>query len=493
MHLVHLCVAAILAVSCVSAAAAEPIVLPLPEGAGGNRAFAVSVRRPGGAWKDVPCYDVRVDLHTLSHAAFATVSMDSPIEVRIERTATATAAWTIRPLAARIATRREGQAVIFALDTPRDLVIEADGDRLHALHLLASLPDLPPAAGPGVISFGPGLHRLGSHPAIVAAPGGNGRQRAVIPVPSGTTVHLAEGAVVQAAIVAERGARDIRICGRGVIDLAPWNEADGRFRKGVTWQTPGISLPDVRGARIEGVVVRQATGYAVMAGGASDIVIDRLRAFSSHQWADGIDMMSTSKVRITRCFLRTSDDCIAVYGSRFGYQGDARDWEVSDSVLWADVAHPIYVGVHGDWQGQGDTIAGLRFHDIDVLENDEASEGFWGALSIGCGDRNVCRDIVFERIRVEHIRDAGGRLIDVQFKFYEPSTVAGKAISGLVFRDISYDGPHASLIAGSSAGQAVTDVLIENLRLGGRVATDAGQARLTIGPHATGVRVVQAP
>ena len=47
-------------------------------------------------------------------------------------------------------------------------------------------------------------------------------------------------------------------------------------------------------------------------------------------------------------FSRTSDDCIALYNHRWNWWGGSSDITVQNSVLWADVAHPINVGGHGD-------------------------------------------------------------------------------------------------------------------------------------------------
>lgn len=41
-------------------------------------------------------------------------------------------------------------------------------------------------------------------------------------------------------------------------------------------------------------------------------------------------------------------------------------------MLWADVAHPINVGGHGDPDSlTGEVIENLTFHNIDILEHDE--------------------------------------------------------------------------------------------------------------------------
>ena len=58
--------------------------------------------------------------------------------------------------------------------------------------------------------------------------------------------------------------------------------------------------------------------------------------------------MCCRRVRIDNCFLRTSDDCIALYNYRWWYWGGSEDIDVSRCILWPDVAHPVNIGSHGD-------------------------------------------------------------------------------------------------------------------------------------------------
>jgi hypothetical protein len=197
-------------------------------------------------------------------------------------------------------------------------------------------------------------------------------------------------------------------------------------------------------------------------------------------------MKASRHVTIRNCFLRTSDDCVAVYGSRGDYHGGASDWDVADSVLWADKAHAIMVGVHGDYKGDGDVIENLRFHNIDVLEAQELSTNYWGALKITCGDKNTVRNVDFDDIRVEHVREAGGNLLRVNFGYFEPSTTLGRLIENIHFKDITYTGMAGSLISGSP-GRPIKGVTFENLVINGERITNAMQGKITIGENVSDV------
>jgi hypothetical protein len=464
-------------------------IYPAPKGAALNDSFSVKVRTPGGTWQDVAVYDVRIDLFTLSHAAFAYFDFSDKAEVQVAFNGGEVKSVEVRPKSFAITPKTEGKTAIFTLDQPRNLSIEVNGDRLHNLHLFAGVPekDVPSKDDPNVIFFGPGLHTLGSHPGIASEGKVGGKEKAVIKVASGKTVYLAGGSMVQAAIKLADKASNVTIRGRGILDLSPWNEPKGHFIKDSTWQIGGITLPFTTNTRIEGIIIKQPTGYTVMGGKVDGVTIEGLKSFSAHEWADGIDMMASSNIRIAGVFMRNSDDCIAIYGSRWAFRGDSRKWVVQDSTFWADKAHPIYMGVHGDFEGNGDILEEFTFRNIDILESNEPNKGFWGAMSIGCGDKNTCRNITFEDIRVEHIRDAGGRLIDVQFKHYQPSPLDGRAIQNLVFRKISYDGPKDSFLEGKGPDRMIQGVVFEGLKINGKPVLKAEDGPIVIGKFVTGV------
>jgi alkanesulfonate monooxygenase SsuD/methylene tetrahydromethanopterin reductase-like flavin-dependent oxidoreductase (luciferase family) len=56
----------------------------------------------------------------------------------------------------------------------------------------------------------------------------------------------------------------------------------------------------------------------------------------------------SENVTLDGLFMRSSDDCIAIYTHRWDYYGYTRNITVKNSTLWADVAHPINVGIHGN-------------------------------------------------------------------------------------------------------------------------------------------------
>ncbi len=123
---------------------------------------------------------------------------------------------------------------------------------------------------------------------------------------------------------------------------------------------------------------------------------------------DGIDLMCCRDVLIDNVFMRNSDDCIALYNHRWNWWGGSGNITVQNAVLWADIAHPINIGGHGDPESPvGEVMENLTFRrQIDILEHDEDDVPYQGCMAIDCGDKNLVRNVLFEDIRVEVFKKA---------------------------------------------------------------------------------------
>ncbi len=177
---------------------------------------------------------------------------------------------------------------------------------------------------------------------------------------------------------------------------------------------------------------------------------------------DGITVVNPD---LDNVFMRNSDDYIALYNHRWNWWGSSGDITVQNSILWADVAHPINVGGHGDPDSPtGEVIENLIFRNIDILEHDEDTPPYQGCMAIDCGDENHVRNILFKNIRVESIQE--GRLFYVKVHFNEKhDKVPGNSIDGIPFRNITYTGigENPSIIKGLDKERLVKNVTFENV------------------------------
>lgn len=466
-----------------------------PVRAVGNDDFRVSVRLPGEQWRDLFVYEVKVDMHEVRKASMVYFDMEGSVEVRIEPRNQPIRECVIRPLSLKLPFQLSHNAITFTLDKPCKIVVEINGERFTPLHLFANPLESDPVDPEDgeTLQLPPGIHSSasieralaeplkpgGKQPRIVYfAPGMHYMEETVFRIPSGTTVYIAGGAVVIGSLVCEH-AEDVTVRGRGIVYLADFH----RFTA-----LRGLRIVFSKRITVEGIIVVDPPHYSIYLGSSEHVYIRNFKSFSTRGWSDGIDMMACSNIEIDDIFMRNSDDCIAVYGSRWEFQGDSRHITVRNAVLWADVAHAMNMGGHGNHHKGGDTIEHIRFENIDILEHHEPQEYYWGALNINAGDLNTVRNVVFKDIRVEDFEM--GQLVDIRVIYNEKYNPApGRRIENIVFQNVSYDGPNTNpnRIYGYDAEKVVEDIRFENLRINGQLILHPEQGNFDINGYAKGI------
>lgn len=466
--------------SCQSIVAQNQLVTyPAPREAELKDDFTVKVRQPGGEWQTIATYPVKVDevkeaKHHVELASIAYFDFSGEVEVSVTANKEDIETARVRPLSYGITPQVRRNTLIFKLNRPLNLSVEVNGDIFHNLHLFANPIDsnnpLKPGMNPkklkknrNLIYFGPGIHQL---------PGDT------LNVPSGKTVYVAGGAIVRGCIRA-KNAENIRILGRGEVHPAGRGE--------------GISISNSKNVLVEGLITTQCP-----TGGSDSITIRNVKAISSYGWGDGLNVFASGNVLFDGVFCRNSDDCTTVYATRKGYSGGCRNVTMQNSTLWADVAHPIFIGLHGNAE-RPDTIENLNYINIDILDHREMQVDYQGCLAINAGDNNLVRNVRFENIRIEDFRQ--GQLVNLRIFFNKKYCAApGQGIENVLFKDITYEGRNAelSIIAGYNEERKVKNIRFENLKINGEVITDdmpgkpkwyktGDMARFFIGEHVEGV------
>jgi len=172
---------------------------------------------------------------------------------------------------------------------------------------------------------------------------------------------------------------------------------------------------------------------------------------------------------------------------------------MQNSTLWADVAHPILVGTHGNSKNP-DVLENLAYINIDILDQKEAQVDYQGCMSINAGDNNLVRNVRFENIRVEDFRQ--GQLVNIRVFFNTKYCKApGRGIENVLFKNIAYNGIHAemSVIAGYDENRPVKNIVFENLRINGALIADdmpgkpgwyktSDMGRIFVGEHVKGIQ-----
>lgn len=195
--------------------------------------------------------------------------------------------------------------------------------------------DVPGPNDPNVLYYGAGFHNV---------IGG------VLNVPSGKTVYLAGGAALSGG-VNFTNSPNATLRGRGVA-YAP---------------STGIAVISAKNISIDGITAINAN---INAAQSNNVVVRNLHSFSGTRWGDGMDFYCSTNVLVTGVFRRNSDDCIAIYSHRGDWYGDSANITIENSSLWADVAHPINIGTHGNSEDL-ETISEVTIRNMDILDHRE--------------------------------------------------------------------------------------------------------------------------
>lgn len=445
---------------------AQLTTYPAPKDAELMNDFSVKVRQNGKDWKSVDTYLVQVDEvqgnnHNVENASMSYFDFSGEVEVSVTFNHGTIQTGRIRPLSYGIAPSIDGNTMTFKLDRPRNLSVEVNGDIFHNLHLFANpIDEKKPKKlkDKNLIYFGPGIHTF---------PGDT------LNVPSGKTVYIAGGALVKGCIQVVN-AQNVKILGRGIVIPERW---------------AGLRIVNSKNVLVEGVITTQCP-----TGGSDSITIRNVKSISSYGWGDGMNVFASNNVLFDGVFCRNSDDCTTVYGTRLGFTGGCKNITMQNSTLWADVAHPIFIGIHGDVENP-EILENLNYINIDILDHKEKQLDYQGCLAINAGDNNLIRNVRFENIRIEDFRQ--GQLVNLRIFYNEKYCKApGRGIENVLFKDISYTGENAevSMIIGYDKERKVKNIRFENLQINGEVIYDdmpdkpkwyktGDMARIFVGEH----------
>ncbi|WP_420477481.1 glycosyl hydrolase family 28 protein, partial [Noviherbaspirillum sp. ST9] len=190
----------------------------------------------------------------------------------------------------------------------------------------------PDPKDPNVIYYGPGIHNI-SH----------------IQVGSNKTLYVAGGAILRATVdFSEKyslekettvrlyspsivlNGNNIKLMGRGIIDgsLCPTHA-----RRMISTQGKSILL--------QGVIIRDAPTWAMPVQCSENVIIDNLKLIGYRSNSDGINIVSSKKVTVQNCFVRTNDDLVVVKTNEG--QGTAEHILVRNCVLWNHLAHALSI------------------------------------------------------------------------------------------------------------------------------------------------------
>ena len=425
---------------------------PAPEGAPLKHDYDVFVQPRGSKeWTKVDTYMARVNApvaggkHKVCEISYAFFDFTGDVFVRVVTKNKTFASARIRPdYRGTIANVQNDSTVQFLLFQPENVSVEFDGSITDNLLLFTSKP-------PVSRDDAEAQAKQQGRQFVYYAPGYYDRQD-TIRVASNTTVYLSGGSYFTGTFAID-DSENVSILGRGVA-------------------RPGRGYEGCHVYRSHNVLVDGMVLNTCPVGGSDGVTLHDVRSISHPSWGDGLNVFASQNVLYDRVFCRNSDDCTTAYATRKGFEGNARNITMRNATLWADVAHPIFIGIHGNSERM-DTIEHLRYENIDILCQAEPQVDYQGCLAINCGDNNLVRDVVFDNVRIEQIQQ--GSILQVKVGFNQKyCTAPGRGVENVVFRHIRYRGaaPQMSVIAGYDGERRVSGITFQGLKINGQTIYD---------------------
>ena len=428
-----------------------------PEGAPLKHDYDVFVQPRGQKeWTKIDTYMAKVNAptgnseHRVSEISYAFIDFTGDVIVRVICKNKKFKTCRIRPdYRGTIANVQNDSVVQFLLFQPENVSVEFDGNITDNLLFFTSKPTVSKevaereakAQGRNFVYYAPGYYD----------------QEDTIRIPSNTTVYLAGGSYFTGSFAIE-DAHDVSILGRGIARPARGYEGCHVYRS--------------KRVSIDGLILNTCP-----VGGSDGVTLHDVRSISHPGWGDGLNVFASSNVLYDRVFCRNSDDCTTAYATRKGFSGSVRNVRMTNSTLWADVAHPIFIGLHGAAAGPNpelrDTVENLRYDNLDIICQSEPQIDYQGCMAINCGDNNLVRNILFDNIRIEQIHQ--GSLLQVKVGWNQKYCSApGMGVDGVTFRSIRYYGqqPNMSVITGYNENRKVKNITFEGLKINGRKIFD---------------------
>lgn len=424
-----------------------------PEGAPLKDDYDVFIQPRGSKeWTKIDTYMAQVNAptgegkHQIKKISYSLFDFTGDVFVRVVCKKKKYRSVKIRPdYRGVIAHVQNDSTVQFLLFQPENVSVEFDGNITDNLLLFTSKPPVSKETaekearrqGRAFIYYPPGLYN----------------REDTIRVPSNTTVYLAGGSYFTGTFAIE-DARDVSILGRGIA-------------------RPGRGYEGCHVYRSENVLVDGIVCCTCPIGQSKGVTLHDVRSISHPGWGDGLNVFGgSSDILFDRVFCRNSDDCTTVYATRKGFTGSVHNVRMRNSTLWADVAHPIFIGLHGN-SPQPDSIVGLTYENIDILCQSEPQVDYQGCLAISAGDNNLVRNVLFDNVRIEHLEQ--GCLFQIKV-CCNPKycTAPGRGVEDITFRGIRYYGqqPNLSVINGYDEHRKVRNIRFEGLKINGNSIYD---------------------
>lgn len=363
--------------------------------------------------------------------------------------------------------------VRFSVTQPGQYTVIFNGDVNKALHIFVNPieENAPDPEDPNVYYIGPGEWVMDA-----------------IALHDGETLYISGGAVLH-SIISVAGAKDVRICGRGIIDGSDYP----------AWNQPGsyarvpINLDHSKNVTVEDVIVANSNCWNVNSYSCMDVTMNNVKVISGRQNGDGFTFQSCTNHTVTNCFARTWDDSLVIKN----YSGSTKGITFRNCQIWTDLAQSMEIGYETDKGLTLDPeISQVLFEDITVLYNFHKP-----VISIHNSDDAFVHDVTYRNITVENAFMQGDNgnnkeLIEMTLQNSSWSTVRDEfgnidnvLIDGLTVVNTADGKIPRSRFSGQDEEHRITNVTMRNVTILGTPMTGLKEMKISVNEYCDGITV----
>jgi hypothetical protein len=379
-------------------------------------------------WFIEPYTKVQQEIHQASFSCKGKLRISISVPNQIKKV-------SVHPLSFGIMAQVKGNVLSFSLPGPQKIDVEIDS--LPPLFIFANSVENKKISpkDPGIHYFGPGVHRPG-----------------YISLKDNETVYIAAGAIVYGGIRAN-GANNIRVIGRGILD------GDNKFEQMVL-------VENCKNVLFEGIMIRNGDGWTNTLMNCDKLKYNNVKVISFGPGGDGIDPLNCRKIIISNCFLRCTDDCIAIKAPASGQ--NVNDILIKNNTM---IGFAFSDGVTIGFETNADSVSNVTVRNCDVIlaRGGSRVEGHSG-FSIICDGPAVINNILYENIRVEKS----------EIKLFELQITDGKKygngppghIKNIKLNNISWNNEGPIVLKGFDENHRVQSVTFDNCTVAGKQLSD---------------------
>lgn len=277
-----------------------------------------------------------------------------------------------------------------------------------------------------------------------------------------------------ASLITGIGVENVKIYGKGTID---GNAAAGDWWKDpkikrIAWRPHVVFLERCRNVTLQGITVCNSPSWTILPFYSEDINILELmiRNPDNSPNTDGIDPESSVNVNIIGTDISVGDDCIAIKSGK--YYMALNHYKRTEHII---VRNCLLNHGHGSVTVGSECAGGVTDVHVDRCIFRETDRGLRIKTRRGRGARSVLDEILFENIKMDHVRmpftinmyyfcDPDGHSEYCQSKEAYPADDMTPAIRSITARNIECDGVDVSLLAAYGLPESkVGSICLENI------------------------------